>query len=71
MTREQWVQAFAERIGLEPPAAEEIDVVLALARISAHGSEKTTAPVSCWLAGRSGRPLDELLRIGRDINEQP
>lgn len=69
MIREQWVEAFAERVGVAYPSREEIDAILAFARVSARGSEKTTAPVACWVAGRSGRPVEEVLDMAREISD--
>ena len=66
MRRDEWLAEFAERLGLEPPTEAEIAVLLNIAATAAHASERTAAPIACWLAGRSGRPLDEL----RDEAEQ-
>jgi hypothetical protein len=68
LTREQWLHAFCERIGVQPPSAEEIDVLLELAATAAHDSERPAAPLACWAAGRSGRSLSELREIARQIN---
>lgn len=57
MTRDQWLDAFAQEIGNPPPTREEIDAILELAATAAHASERSAAPVTAWLAGRSGRPL--------------
>jgi hypothetical protein len=67
MTREEWIQAYAEKIGVEPPTTEQINEVLDLAAAAAHGSEKTAAPLACWLAGTSGRPLAEVLRAAEEL----
>jgi hypothetical protein len=66
-TREEWVRAYAEKIGVEPPTTEQVNEVLDLAAAAAHGSEKTAAPLACWLAGISGRPLAELLRAAEEL----
>jgi hypothetical protein len=65
--REEWVQAFCERIGVEPPSPEEADELLQLAAIAAHSSERPAAPLACWAAGRSGRPAAELKAIADEI----
>ena len=67
MDREEWVQAFCERIGVEPPSPEEADELLQLAAIAAHSSERPAAPLACWAAGRSGRPAAELQAIADEI----
>ena len=66
MTRDEWLTEFAEKLGLDPPTEAEIDALLDIAATAAHASERTAAPIACWLAGRSERPLDEL----RDAAEQ-
>jgi Domain of unknown function (DUF6457) len=66
MKRDHWLAEFAEKLGLDPPTEAESDVLLEIAATAAHASERTAAPIACWLAGRSERPLDEL----RDAAEQ-
>lgn len=63
VTAEQWVEQFAKELGAEVPSRAEFDEVLALAAVAAHSSERTAAPVACWIAGRTGRPLTELIEI--------
>lgn len=53
-TAEQWLSAFAAALELPPPTPEEFDELLALAGTAAHASERTAAPVACWLAARAG-----------------
>ena len=67
MTREEWIQAYAAKIGVEPPTREQINEVLDLAAAAAHGSEKTAAPLACWIAGLSGRPLADLRRAAEEL----
>jgi hypothetical protein len=70
MTRDEWIAAFAREAGIREPSAEEIDKLLSLAASAAHASERTAAPIACWIAGRAERPLEELMesaeRIGDD-----
>jgi Domain of unknown function (DUF6457) len=61
LTRQEWIAAFAHRAGVGEPTAQEADALLKLAGIAAHSSERTAAPLACWVAGRSGRSLQELL----------
>lgn len=60
MTRDEWIAAFAAELGVPALSSEEIDALLDLAAVAAHASERTAAPLSCWLAGRSGRSVAEL-----------
>jgi len=68
VNREEWVRAFCQQIGVDPPSAEEIDALLDLAATAAHSSERTAAPLACWAAGRSGIPASELQEIAARIN---
>jgi len=67
MRRDEWLAAFCERLGLEPPTKEEVVALLDLAATAAHSSERTAAPLACWVAGRSGRPLAELGEIAEEV----
>jgi Domain of unknown function (DUF6457) len=49
-----WIARFAERLGVEPPDAAFVDELLALAGDAAHASERTAAPIACYLVGRAG-----------------
>jgi hypothetical protein len=68
MAREEWVRAFCERIGVDPPTAEEEGQLLELAAVAAHSSERTAAPLACWAAGKTGRSPGELRDIAGEIN---
>lgn len=69
MNREQWIEAFARELGLNPPTEDQIEAILELAAIAAHTSERTAAPVATWLAGSSGRPLSEANQIAGRISD--
>jgi hypothetical protein len=46
------IEALAERVGTRPLTEEEIEGILALAAVAAHGSgDRTTAPLASFLAG--------------------
>jgi hypothetical protein len=70
VTRDEWIAAFAREAGVTAPSTSEIRELLALAGSAAHASERTAAPLACWIVGRSERSLEELLvaaeRIGDD-----
>jgi hypothetical protein len=67
VTREEWLRGFCERIGIDPPSAEEAEALLDLAATAAHDSERTAAPLACWVAGRSGRDPAELSELARGV----
>jgi Domain of unknown function (DUF6457) len=62
-----WLEHFAARLGVAPPTPEEQELVLALAGLAAHASERTAAPISCWLAARAGTALPEANRLAREL----
>ncbi len=70
MDREEWVKAFCQQIGVDPPSAEQIEALLELAATAAHSSERPAAPLACWAAGRSGLATAELQEIAERIAPQ-
>jgi len=69
--RDEWLADFCERLGMEPPSKEEVVALLDLAATAAHASERTAAPLACWVAGRSGRSLEELGAIAEEVAPTP
>jgi Domain of unknown function (DUF6457) len=67
-TRDQWIAAFAREAGLSGPSLEEIRELLDLAGTAAHSSERTAAPLACWIAGRSELSLPQLRAIAEGIS---
>jgi len=67
MTRDEWIEAFAREAAVERPTTEEIRQLLELAGVAAHASERTAAPLACWIAGRSGLSLEELAEAARQV----
>ena len=68
MTRDEWIAEFAAELGVEPPSPREVAIILDLAGAAAHGSERTAAPVACWIGGQTGKSAEALRDIGRTIN---
>jgi Domain of unknown function (DUF6457) len=54
MTGDEWLAAFAAAAGVPAPSADEIAALLELAGVAAHASERTAAPVTCWIAAQAG-----------------
>jgi hypothetical protein len=69
MTADEWVRQFAEKIGEEPPTPHQTGALLKLASIAAHASERTAAPIACWLAGRAGVDPAELHATAEAIGD--
>lgn len=67
MTRDEWLAEFARRLGVVPPSDEEVEQLLSLAAAAAHASERSAAPIACWMAGGDPRALPELLELAREI----
>ena len=67
MTRDQWIASFAREAGVQAPSTEEIRGLLELAGTAAHSSERTAAPLACWIAGRSSLSLDQLGAVAERI----
>ncbi len=54
VTGPEWLRSFAAELGIPEPSDAEIESLLALAGTAAHASERTAAPLSCWLVGKAG-----------------
>ena len=68
MNAKEWIAAFAERLGTEPPSTEEFRQLLDLAGEAAHSSERVAAPVACWVAARAGVNPAAALETARQID---
>ncbi len=64
---DQWLAEFAALLGVSPPSPEEVNDLLALAGIAAHASERTAAPLSCWLAARAGVSTRDAVARAREL----
>ena len=77
--RAELIDALAERIGTSPLTAGEIESVLALAAVVAHGTgDRTTAPLASFLAGIAAAnapdrvaSLDEIRRYATELAPSP
>jgi hypothetical protein len=61
MTAQEWLEKFSEGAGMDAPSPDEVERLLKLAAVAAHASERTAAPIACYLAGRAGLDLDEAI----------
>jgi hypothetical protein len=71
MDAREWLSTYANLLGVAPPTDEEFQSLLDLAAEAAHASERTAAPLACWLSARSGRPIEELLPLARQVSAAP
>jgi hypothetical protein len=69
MDAPQWLRAFAAELGVEPPSEAETETLLALAGVAAHASERTAAPVTCWLTARAGVSPERALALARQLSD--
>jgi hypothetical protein len=69
VTRDEWIAGFARELGVEPPSPDQIDQLLRLAATAAHATERTAAPVSCWIAGRAGVSAAEFQAAAERVNQ--
>jgi hypothetical protein len=67
MNRDEWIEQFATAIGTEAPDAATVEELLELAAVAAHASERTAAPIACYLAGRDGRRISELKSLADEV----
>jgi hypothetical protein len=70
MTAPEWIEVFCQRVGIDAPGDATTAQILRLASVAAHASERTAAPVACYLAGTSGRPLDEIERAAESVSTE-
>ena len=63
----EWLAAFADRLGTEPPSTEEFKQLLDLAGEAAHSSERVAAPVACWVTAKAGVPPAQALEIAKTV----
>jgi hypothetical protein len=68
MNAREWIDEFAARLGVEPPAADEFSAILDLAGEAAHSSERVAAPAAAWLAAKAGVSPDEALVIAKQMS---
>jgi hypothetical protein len=69
VTRDEWIARFAEEARVQRPSIEEISELLDLAGAAAHASERTAAPLACWMAGRADLSLPELLEAAQRVSD--
>jgi len=67
VTPDEWIAAFAAELGVEPPDPTTVEVLLDLAGTAAHASERTAAPIACYLVGLAGAPPADAGRLAESI----
>jgi hypothetical protein len=67
MDGREWVERFAATLGVAAPDEATIEQLLALAGVAAHASERTAAPIACYLVGLAGAAVPEALQSARTM----
>ncbi|MGH9296799.1 MAG: DUF6457 domain-containing protein [Acidimicrobiales bacterium] len=67
LTAEDWITKYAGLLGVNPPSEEELNALLALAGIAAHASERTAAPIACWLAAKASMPPSDAVEQAKQL----
>jgi hypothetical protein len=68
VTGPEWITAFAKQLGVTPPDEATIETLLALAGTAAHSSERTAAPIACYLVGLAGADPDQARELAGGIS---
>lgn len=63
MTGHEFVRQVAVALGTETLSDADADAILDAAGVAAHASERFAAPLTTYLAGRSGRSLDDVRAV--------
>lgn len=71
MTAREWIRQFAAAVGTEEPGDVDVERILALAGVAAHASERTAAPLACWLAAAAGLSPAAALELARRVGPAP
>ena len=71
MNANEWLAAYAQKLGVPAPTKEELEAVLDLAGEAAHSSQRIAAPVATWLAGRAGLDLAQAMRYAEEVRPEP
>lgn len=67
-SRQEWLESFARRLGVATPSEAQCDAILALAGVAAHESERTAAPIACWMAASAGLDAEAALAFARELS---
>ena len=71
MTGNEWIAAFASELGVTPPDERTVETLLSLAGVAAHSSERTAAPIACYLVGLAAVDPSRAAEIADTIGASP
>ena len=69
-TVQEWLNAYAEKIGGEAPNETEVNDLLSIAGIAAHSSERTAAPLTCYMIGKYGLSPNDALNFAKELESE-
>jgi hypothetical protein len=69
VTRDEWLDSFAAAAGVAKPSDADIEALLELAGIAAHASERTAAPITCWIAAEAGLSPADAIRAAHAVGD--
>lgn len=67
MNAHEWITDFAQRLGVDPPDQATFDTLLEIAGVAAHASERTAAPVACYLVGQVDASVQGALALAEEL----
>lgn len=68
-TAQQWLADYAAQVGIDPPGEDDVAQLLDLAAVAARASERTAAPITCWLAAMAGLTPHDALAVAHRLAE--
>ena len=68
MNAKEWIDAYAERVGIEALTQDEFGAILDLAAEAAHASERVAAPAACVLAAKADLALPDAISAAREVS---
>jgi hypothetical protein len=67
----EWVEEFAQRLGVDAPSRGEMAALLDLAGVAARASARQAAPIACWLAAKAGVDPADAIAVARRPQGSP
>ena len=68
MKAQQWIESFAQQLGVDPPDEHTTETLLAVASNAAHSSERLAAPIACYLIGLAGADPAAALALSEGLS---
>jgi len=65
-----WIDEFVSASSGNALSEEDRETILALAGVAAHSSERTAAPLTCWVAAAAGLSPSVALEIARALADR-